>query len=111
MDLKKRLTEILHDKGYTYSDLSLHLQLSENELDAALEEGKLEIQTIEKISKDLQIPLYSFFRIPENYNSQNKPWFTTKLWEENCESLKKRIADLELQVELLSDELKKRKSS
>jgi transcriptional regulator with XRE-family HTH domain len=109
MELKVRLTEILKVKGYTYSDLSAHLQLSENELDSALEEGKLDIQTIEKISKDLQIPLYSFFRVPNNYNKETKPWFTTKLWEENNESLMKRIAELELQVEQLSQELKKYK--
>jgi polyhydroxyalkanoate synthesis regulator phasin len=108
MDLKNSIIDILFSKGYSYTDLCIHLQMNESELDAALEEGKLNIQTIEKISKDLQIPLYSFFRTPAELLSQKKPWLTSHLWESEYEKLTARVKELEHQVEQLTEELKRK---
>ena len=67
INLKETILQVLALKKYTYSDLTEHLGVSELELDSALENNTLELRTLERISKVLHLPLYSFFR--ENLES------------------------------------------
>ena len=66
MQLKDKISQILALKKYTYGALADYLGLSERELDTALETKALEVRVLEVISKELHVPLYSFFREPFN---------------------------------------------
>ena len=62
MDLKAKIIEILSKTEYTYSDLADYLGISEDKLNEGLANKSLDFRTLESISKELRIPLYSFFR-------------------------------------------------
>lgn len=96
MNLKEKVLEILEREKYSFKDLAEYVNMSEDDLSLALETKKLELRTLELISKGLKIPLYSFFRSGEPYfHPDEKPYYVNKLWEEeNSEAneLKEEIA-------------------
>ena len=69
MNLKDKILQVLKMKDISYVELGSYLNISETELDYALENNTIEIRTLELISKELRIPLYSFFR--ENFEGFN----------------------------------------
>lgn len=96
MNLKEKVLEILEKEKYSFKDLAEYVNMSEEDLSVALETKKLELRTLELISKGLKIPLYSFFRSGQPYfHPDEKPYYVNKLWEEEkteANELKEEIA-------------------
>ncbi|MGZ3884488.1 MAG: hypothetical protein ACXVPD_09820, partial [Bacteroidia bacterium] len=68
--------------------------MSEHDLNTALETKRLELRTLELISKGLKIPLYSFFRSNVPYKNPNeKPYYINKLWEDQEPPGEKELRD------------------
>jgi transcriptional regulator with XRE-family HTH domain len=81
MNLKEKILQVLQMKKFTYADLASYLNISESELDYALENNTLEIRTLELISKELRIPLYSFFRENfEGFDFEKEPYYNVNIW-------------------------------
>src|SRR5438132_9295440 len=83
MNLKGKIVELLDKQQYSYKDLAEHLNLSEDQLDHALETKTLEVRTLELISKELRIPLYSFFRDPAQmaaYLEEKEKYYDVNIW-------------------------------
>ena len=81
MDVKSQLVEILNKENYTFTQLSEYLNMTEDDLTSALNNKTLELRSLELISKALRVPLYSFFRNPDNeINYNEKPYYINKLW-------------------------------
>lgn len=123
MNLKEKILEVLHQRNFTYEALANYLGISEQELDYALEHSTLEIRTLELISKELRIPLYSFFR--DAYAGQfhwKEPYYNVNLWsaEETrlrmeiqallgeVDSLRTELRNKEMLIETLEEQLKKK---
>ncbi len=87
MNLKEKILQVLEKKNYTYAELAAHLSISESELDHAIENNTIEIRTLELISKELRIPLYSFFRENfEGFDFEKEPYYNVNIWSEEEES-------------------------
>ena len=85
-NLKEKILHVLELKNYTYADLAAHLSISESDLDFAIENSTLEIRTLELISKELRIPLYSFFRENfEGFDFEKEPYYNVNIWSEEEE--------------------------
>lgn len=114
MDLKDKIIELLKEKNVTYNQLAEHLNVSEKELDHALETRTLEVRTLELISKELRIPLYSFFRDPDALqkymNSNLEPYYNVNIWSDQEIRYKNEIHLLKDQIEDLKAELAKREN-
>lgn len=110
MNLKEKLLQVLEKKNYTYAELATYLSMSEPELDFAIENNTIEIRTLELISKELRIPLYSFFR--ENFDGfdfEKESYYNENIWskEEESESIPD-LRTLRQEIEALrADVLKK----
>lgn len=124
MNLKGKIVELLQKQNYSYKDLAEHVNLTEEQLDHALETKTLEVRTLELISKELRIPLYSFFRDPAQmaaYFEEKEKYYDVNIWSDQelkyrseitelKEHLKKLSADIkhrELLIEALESEIKK----
>ena len=96
--LRKKIEEILEKENYTFSQLADYLNLSEEQLESGLENKTLELRYLEDISKNLKVPLYSFFRDPSQKIDYNeKPFFVNKLWNDSEEvSPQKLMEEIEL---------------
>lgn len=102
MNLKERVVSILKKRSYTYTDLAKYLGVTEKQLDHTFETNTLEIRTLELISKELRIPLYSFFRDPSTMGFDFKePFYVENIWEENYRSFELEMAALKKEVEKL----------
>ena len=114
MDLKDKIIKLLKEKNVTYNQLAEHLYLTEKELDHALETRTLEVRTLELISKELRIPLYSFFRDPDALqkymNSNLEPYYNVNIWSDQEIRYKTEIHLLKDQIEDLKAELAKREN-
>jgi len=114
MDLKDKIIELLKEKNVTYNQLAEHLSVTEKELDHALETRTLEVRTLELISKELRIPLYSFFRDPDalqKYMYSNlEPYYNVNIWSDQEIRYKNEIHLLKDQIEDLKAELAKREN-
>ena len=121
-NLKDRIIAVLTARNLTYKQLTDYLGLSEQQLDHALEQNTIEIRTLEQISKELRIPLYSFFRHPdEAVEGDTQPFYNVNIWApeemhvrvENdnlraeIERLRLEIARKELLIQGLEEQLKK----
>ena len=100
MDIKSQLIEILKKENYTFSQLADYLGMSENDLTTDLNNKTLELRVLELISKELRVPLYSFFR-SENakVDTYEKPYYVNKLWTSD-DSIKK-ASELKNEINLL----------
>ena len=99
MNLKEKILQVLKVKKFTYADLASYLNISESELDYALENNTLEIRTLELISKELRIPLYSFFRENfEGFDYDKEPYYNVNIWS-------KEEAKFTLELKALRQEL------
>lgn len=106
--LKEKILEVLHKRNFTYEALANYLNVTEQELDYALENSTLEIRTLELISKELRIPLYSFFRDHYFDTSLNwkDPYYNVNLWTAEETRLRMEIQALLSEVETLRTELR-----
>lgn len=120
--LKERIIAVLNSRKLTYKQLTEYLGVTEEQLDHALEQNTIEIRTLEHISKELRIPLYSFFRHPEETGEGNEhPYYNVNIWapeeihmrveNENLraeiERLRLEVAKKELLIQGLEEQLKK----
>ena len=84
--LKQKIQEILSKENYTFKQLADYLNIPEEQLESGLSNKTLELRHLEEISKNLSVPLYSFFREHDfKLNFSEKPVYTNKLWHENEE--------------------------
>jgi transcriptional regulator with XRE-family HTH domain len=113
MDIKSQLVEILKKENYTFEQLAEYLNMNQDELTDALNNKTLELRNLELISKALRVPLYSFFRSPDNSVSYNeKPYYINKLWTgddtiKNASQLNYEIGLLKEIIMLKEEQLKK----
>src|ERR1700751_3195073 len=94
MNLKNKIITLLEQNKYTYKELAEHLHITEAELDHALETKTLEVRTLELISKELRIPLYSFFRDPEMmaaYANTKESYYNVNIWSDQEVKYKNEI--------------------
>ncbi|MES2763312.1 MAG: hypothetical protein V4677_13955 [Bacteroidota bacterium] len=102
--LREKIEEILIKENYTFGQLADYLNLSEEQLEDGLKNKTLELRYLEDISKNLKVPLYSFFRdqsIKINYTE--KPYFINKLWNDGEEvSPQKLMEEIELLKQAIS---------
>jgi len=102
--LRSKIDDLLIKENYTFKQLADYLNLSEEQLEEGLANKTLELRYLEDISKNLKVPLYSFFRdynIKINYNE--KPFFTNKLWNDEEESsAQKLMEEIELLKQVIS---------
>ena len=97
--LRNKIEEILVKENYTFKQLADYLNLSEQQLEDGLCNKTLELRYLEDISKNLKVPLYSFFRDNnQNVYSSEKPYFTNKLWNQSEESSPQKLKE---EIELL----------
>ena len=96
--LREKIEEILIKENYTFSQLADYLNLSEEQLEDGLANKTLELRYLEDISKNLKVPLYSFFRdTAQKTNYTEKPYFVNKLWNDGEEvSPQKLMEEIEL---------------
>jgi hypothetical protein len=113
MDVKTQLVEILNKENYTFPQLSEYLNMTEEDLTSALNNKTLELRNLELISKALRVPLYSFFRSPDNeINYNEKPYYINKLWTgddtiKNESQLQNEIGLLKEIIILKEEQIKK----
>lgn len=109
MNLKEKILEVLRIKNYTYADLASYLNVSEQDLDFALENNTLEIRTLELISKELRIPLYSFFRENfEGFNFDQEPYYNVNIWSKEEAKYTLELKALKQEIDLLKAELRQK---
>ncbi|HWY38934.1 MAG TPA: hypothetical protein VNY73_10270 [Bacteroidia bacterium] len=109
MNLKKKIVELLEKQKYSYKELAEHLNLSEEQLDHALETKTLEVRTLELISKELRIPLYSFFRDPAQmaaYFEEKERYYDVNIWSDQEIKYKSEIIKLKEDLQKLSSDVK-----
>lgn len=100
MNLKAKILQVLELKKFTYADMASYLNISESDLDYALENNTLEIRTLELISKELRIPLYSFFRENfDGFNFEKEPYYNVNIWskEESKYTLELKVLRQEIE--------------
>lgn len=114
--LRDKIEEILQKENYTFAQLAEYLNLSEAELADGLEHKTLELRYLEEISKNLKVPLYSFFRSTTGLHYiHEKPFYTNRLWDEDDESkspqkLQEEISLLKQAIAYKEAELAKNKA-
>jgi predicted RNase H-like nuclease (RuvC/YqgF family) len=109
MSLKEKILEVLALKKATYTDLTAYLNISEADLDFALEHNTLEIRMLELISKELRIPLYSFFRENhEAFDFDKEPYYNVNIWAKEEAKFTSEIIELQQRIENLKAELKEK---
>ena len=110
MNLKDKIVRLLKDQEHTYADLAGHLLLTEKQLDHALETKTLEIRTLELISKELRIPLYSFFRDKALMETsiQYEPYYNVNIWSDQEIKYKTEITSLKDEIARLRAEITNR---
>lgn len=122
-DLKERIVAVLRARNLTYEQLVDYIGVTEKALDEALEQNTIEIRTLELISKELRIPLYSFFRNPAaEQGSPEHPFYNVNIWapeeiqlrtenetlRNEVERLRMEIAKKELFIQGLENQLKRK---
>ncbi|TND04856.1 MAG: hypothetical protein FD123_3793 [Bacteroidetes bacterium] len=124
--LKERIVAVLRAKNFSYSELVNYLGTSEEALDQALADSTIEIRTLEQISKELRIPLYSFFRDPSllgGDESDEQAYYNVNIWapseiqlltendrlRKEIEQLKLELAKKELLIQSIEEQFKNRK--
>lgn len=109
MNLKEKILQVLEMKKFTYADLASYLSISESELDYALENNTLEIRTLELISKELRIPLYSFFRENfEGFDFEKEPYYNVNIWSKEEAKFTLELKALRQEIEELRAEVRQK---
>ena len=109
MNLKEKILQVLEMKKFTYADLASYLSISESELDYALDNNTLEIRTLELISKELRIPLYSFFRENfEGFDFEKEPYYNVNIWSKEEAKFTFELKALRQEIEELRGEVRQK---
>jgi transcriptional regulator with XRE-family HTH domain len=109
MNLKAKILQVLEMKKFTYADLASYLNISEHDLDFALENNTLEIRTLELISKELRIPLYSFFRENfDGYDFEKEPYYNVNIWSKEEAKYTLELKALRQEIETLRAEVRQK---
>jgi hypothetical protein len=85
------------------------LSLTVEQLDHALETKTLEVRTLELISKELRIPLFSFFRDPvqmAKFLEEKEKYYDVNIWSDQEVKYKSEITKLKEDLQRLSAEVK-----
>jgi transcriptional regulator with XRE-family HTH domain len=107
MNLKAKILQVLELKKFTYADMASYLNISESDLDYALENNTLEIRTLELISKELRIPLYSFFRENfDGFNFEKEPYYNVNIWSKEESKYTLELKALRQEIEQLRIDLR-----
>ncbi|MCE3278675.1 MAG: hypothetical protein K0S44_866 [Bacteroidetes bacterium] len=107
VNLKSKILQVLEMKKFTYADMASYLNISEEDLDYALETNTLEIRTLELISKELRIPLYSFFRENfETFDFSKEPYYNVNIWSKEDSKYALELKALRQEVEQLRIDLR-----
>ncbi|HTA62599.1 MAG TPA: hypothetical protein VK835_09095 [Bacteroidia bacterium] len=110
MNLKNKIITLLEQNKYTYKELAGHLHITEAELDHALETKTLEVRTLELISKELRIPLYSFFRdsaeMAKSLSTEKERYYDVNIWSDQEVNYRSEITKLKEDLEKLAAEAK-----
>lgn len=102
MNLKEKVLKVLEGKKHTYAELAKYLNTTEAELDHAFETNSIEIRMLELISKELRIPLYSFFRDQQyGFDHTQESYYNVNIWGDTDEENKKLIAGMQLEISRL----------
>lgn len=107
-DLQEKISEILGSMNYSFDDLAVHLGMTTNELSQSIKEKKLELRTLEFISKELRIPLYSFFRNDDLLNANNseeESFYVNKINKLMVDELQIENVKLRKEIENLKQQL------
>ena len=107
-ELLDKINEILKSMNYSFEDLAGHLGMNSQELKKAIEERKLELRTLEFISKELRIPLYSFFRGEDFANANNvevETFYKNKINQLTIEQLEVENAMMRKEIDQLKKQL------
>ncbi len=108
-DLKERIVAVLNARNLSYKQLVEYLGITEETLDHALEQNTIEIRTLELISKELRIPLYSFFRNPNAApGQQDERFYNVNIWAPEEIQLRTENENLRSEVERLRLEIAKK---
>ncbi|MFN4234135.1 MAG: hypothetical protein ACK4IK_04955 [Bacteroidia bacterium] len=106
INIKNIVENVLKEHNADFKMLADSIGLSEELLLEALESEALQIRVLELISKELRIPLYSFFRDPNfeiKYYSKEQKYYTQDISAHREAELMKEIEALRKQL----DDLKK----
>jgi transcriptional regulator with XRE-family HTH domain len=107
-EYKDKIIEVLNSMNYSFDDLASHLGMNAEQLNEAIIDKKVGLRTLEFISKELRIPLYSFFRnedyVPIN-NLTEEPFYTNKINENTFDLLQIENILLKKEVENLKAQL------
>jgi|688.fasta_scaffold1090448_2 transcriptional regulator with XRE-family HTH domain len=107
-EYKDKIIEVLNSMDYSFDDLASHLGMNAEQLNQAIDDKKVGLRTLEFISKELRIPLYSFFRnedyVPIN-NLTEEPFYTNKINENTFDLLQIENILLKKEVENLKEQL------
>ena len=107
-ELLDKINEVLKSMNYSFEDLAMHLGMNSQELKKSIEDRKLELRTLEFISKELRIPLYSFFRSEDFSNAnivEEDTFYKNKINQMIVEQLKVENAMMRKEIDLLKKEL------
>lgn len=128
MTIGERILKYLERKEITIKTLATQIEVDAEALEKMLTTNTLEIKTLEKISKELRIPLYSFFTSAsfEDIVRRNKfeiPYYIERLepdersefkylmsnMMEQMEQLKMQLLEKDIQLEHLKRQIEKLK--
>ena len=84
--LTQKIQKVLATENYTFKQLADYLQLTEEQLETGLTQKTLELRHLEEISKNLKVPLYSFFRENSETTDAIKAHYTNKIWKQEDSS-------------------------
>jgi transcriptional regulator with XRE-family HTH domain len=107
-ELLDKINEVLKSMNYSFEDLAMHLGMNSQELKKSIEDRKLELRTLEFISKELRIPLYSFFRSEDFSNAnivEEDTFYKNKINQMIVEQLEVENAMMRKEIDLLKKEL------
>lgn len=107
-EFKEKINEVLKSMNYSFDDLASHLGMNAEQLNQAIDDKKVELRTLEFISKELRIPLYSFFRNDEEgalNNLPEEPFYTNKINKNTIEHLQIENIVLKKEIEQLKSQL------
>lgn len=129
MTIGERILKYLERKEIAIKTLATQIEVDTEALEKMLTTNTLEIKTLEKISKELRIPLYSFFTSAsfEDIVRRNKfevPYYIERLepdersefkylmsnMMEQMEQLKMQLLEKDIQLEHLKRQIEKLKS-
>jgi transcriptional regulator with XRE-family HTH domain len=107
-ELLDKINEVLKSMNYSFEDLAEHLGMNSQELRKSIEDRKLELRTLEFISKELRIPLYSFFRSDDFSNAnivEEDTFYKNKINQLIVEQLEVENAMMRKEIDLLKKQL------